>query len=210
MVLARVLARWLRVLTSYAGQPKLTMITFETVLKQLRTWRGCLKSQIDDWQIALIYKKYRHKKMTKNKEDDDVWSLEDDEYSLEFTLIGVLGWKDSYSTLIEISLPIILYLFYTWSAILHSPRKVVCTLFQNLHFYSRDLQAEFYPFTLSILRVAYDQVWYKRSLLYNSNFFKSNGSASLFGEAQLDNTKLRSFYQIYQRRFLDNDKFCIN
>ena len=28
-------------------------------------------------------------------------------------LIGVLGWKDSYSTSIEISLPIILYLYST-------------------------------------------------------------------------------------------------
>ena len=70
---------------SYMGWPNLTMITFEMVLKQLKTWRGCFKSQIDDWQIALIHKKYKHEKITRDKEDDDIWSLEGDKYSLEFT-----------------------------------------------------------------------------------------------------------------------------
>ena len=33
---------------------------------------------------------------------------------------------------------------------------------------------------LTISRVARDQVWYERSLFYNSNFSIPNGSASLF------------------------------
>ena len=37
------------------------------------------------WE-TLIHKIYWHMRMTKDKEDDDIWSLEDDEYSLEFTL----------------------------------------------------------------------------------------------------------------------------
>ena len=47
--------------------------------------------------------------MIKDKEDDDVWNLKDDEHSLKF---GVLEWKNSHSTLIEISLPITLYLYF--------------------------------------------------------------------------------------------------
>ena len=39
---------------------------------------------------------------------------------------------------------------------------------------------------LTIPGVARDQVWYKRPPFYNSNFSKPNGSASPFGEAQLD------------------------
>ena len=31
-----------------------------------------LESQIDNWQITLIYKKYKHKRMTKDKDDDDI------------------------------------------------------------------------------------------------------------------------------------------
>ena len=46
---------------------------------------GSFESQIGDWQIALIHKKFRHKKMTRDKEDDDVWALEDNKRSLEFT-----------------------------------------------------------------------------------------------------------------------------
>ena len=55
-----------------------------TILEQLKTWRGYLESQIDNQQTALIHKKYRYKRMMRDKEDDDIWSLEDDEYSLEF------------------------------------------------------------------------------------------------------------------------------
>ena len=44
-----------------------------------------------------------------DEKDDDVWGLKDDEHSLEF---GVLGWKDFYNTLIEISLLIILHLHF--------------------------------------------------------------------------------------------------
>ena len=39
---------------------------------------------------------------------------------------------------------------------------------------------------LSIPGVSRDQVWYEQPPFYNSNFAKLNGSASLFGEAQLD------------------------
>ena len=56
-------------------------------------------------------------------------------------LIGVLGWKDSHNTLIEINLPIILYLYSRW------PFK-------------------FYLFMLSILKVACNQIWYVRPLFY--------------------------------------------
>ena len=45
---------------------------------------------------------------------------------------------------------------------------------------------------LSIPGVARDQVWYEQPPFYNSNFSKPNRSASLFGEAQLEDTKLRS------------------
>ena len=33
---------------------------------------------------ALIHRTYRLERMTKDKKDDDVWGLKDDEYSLEF------------------------------------------------------------------------------------------------------------------------------
>ena len=33
---------------------------------------------------ALIYKKYKYKRMTRDEEDDDVWNLKDDECSLKF------------------------------------------------------------------------------------------------------------------------------
>ena len=36
------------------------------------------------------------------------------------------------------------------------------------------------------------KIWYERPPFYNSNFSIPNGSASPFGEAQLDDTKLRS------------------
>ena len=42
------------------------------------------ESQIGDWRTALIYKKYRHERMARIEEDDDVWSLEDDEW--KFTI----------------------------------------------------------------------------------------------------------------------------
>ena len=35
-------------------------------------------------RTTLIYEKNKHEKMTKNKEDDNVSSLEDNEWSLEF------------------------------------------------------------------------------------------------------------------------------
>ena len=31
-----------------------------------------LESQINDWQITLIHRKYRHKKIMKDKEDNDI------------------------------------------------------------------------------------------------------------------------------------------
>ena len=48
------------------------------------------------------------------------------------------------------------------------------------------LTTEFHPFMLSISGVAREQVWYKRPPFYNSNFSIPNGSASPFGEAQLE------------------------
>ena len=39
---ARVVARWLEVLASYAGQSNLTVITSGTILERLRTWRVVL------------------------------------------------------------------------------------------------------------------------------------------------------------------------
>ena len=47
-------------------------------------------------------------------------------------------WKDSHSTLIEISLPIILHLHFAWPEFLHSLRQVVCTSFRNSPFCSYD------------------------------------------------------------------------
>ena len=46
-------------------------------------------------------------------------------------LIGVLEWKNSHSTLIKISLPIILYLHFTWLKFLYSLRKVICIPLQE-------------------------------------------------------------------------------
>ena len=40
------------------------------------------------WE-TLIKKIYKHERMIKDKEDDDVWAMEDDEYSLEF----ILDWS---------------------------------------------------------------------------------------------------------------------
>ena len=63
---------------------------------------------------------------------------------------------------------------------------------------------------LSIPGVARDQVWYERPPFYNSNFSKPNESASPFGEAQLDDTKLRNFRQVHRKRASDDDKFCMD
>ena len=53
--------------------------------------------------------------MTKDKKDDNVWGLKDNECSLEFILwFEVLRWKDFGRTLMEISLPITLYLHFTY------------------------------------------------------------------------------------------------
>ena len=113
--------------------------------------------------------------------------------------------------MIEISLPIILYLHFTRdpnSSILWE--KSFAHLLRNLHFCPRDLWAELHPFTTSIPKVACDQVWYERPLFYNSNFSIPNGLASPFGKAQLDDTKLRSFRQVQRGRPLDDDKFCMD
>ena len=61
--------------------------------------------------------------------------------------------------------------------------KSFVQLFKIPHFCVRDLWAEFYLFTLSISRVACDQVWYKQSSFYKSNFSKPNELVNLFGEA---------------------------
>ena len=74
--------------------------------------KNSFESQIGDWRIALIYRKYKHERVTRDKEEDDIWSLKDDESSLEFTFDGVLRWKDFHKTSIEISLPIILHLYF--------------------------------------------------------------------------------------------------
>ena len=72
-------------------------------------------------------------------------------------------------------------------------RKVICTPFRDSALLSAwPPTIWLHPFTLSIPKVARDQVWYKQPLFYNSNFSIPNGSASPFGEAQLDDTKLRS------------------
>ena len=92
----------------------------------------------------------------------------------------------------EISLPIILYLHSMWLKSSPSEKSRLHTFSGFRTFASHNLWAELYLFTLSIPRVARDQVWYERPSFYNSNFSKPNGSASLFGEAQLDNTKLRN------------------
>ena len=44
-----------------------------------------LELQIGDWLGSFDPKNVFAWKMTKDKEDDDVWGLEDDEHSLEFT-----------------------------------------------------------------------------------------------------------------------------
>ena len=80
---------------------------------------------------------YRYERITWNEEDDNIWGLKNDKRSLP--LIRVLGWKDSHSTSIEISLPIILHLYFMWSAFLYSLKKFVCIPFRNLDFYLRDL-----------------------------------------------------------------------
>ena len=53
--------------------------------------------------------------MTRNKKDNNVWGLKDDECCLEFTLqFGVLRSKDFHKTSIETSLFITLYLYFTY------------------------------------------------------------------------------------------------
>ena len=43
-----------------------------------------LESQIDDRQTSFDPKNVQTWKMTRDKEDDDVWGLKDDKHSLEF------------------------------------------------------------------------------------------------------------------------------
>ena len=56
---------------------------------------------------------YRHKRMMRDEEDDDISGVKNDKCDLEFTLwFEVLRWKNFHKALIEISLPIILYLHF--------------------------------------------------------------------------------------------------
>ena len=111
-------------------------------------------------------------------------------------MIGVLGWKDFYSTLIQISLLIILYLHFTWLESSASEKSCLHTFsgFRTLSTWHPT--TELHPFTLSIPGVAHDQVWYKRPPFYNSNFSTPNGLASLFGEAQLKHFKTPQRWQL--------------
>ena len=80
-------------------------------------------------------------------------------------LIGVLGLKDFYNTLIEL----IHLLSYTYiSRNLNPPllKKVVCIPFQDSPLLFM-WPPELHLFTLSILRVARNQVWYKLLFFYN-------------------------------------------
>ena len=47
--------------------------------------KDCLSPGYVIGGTALIHRKYKHEKMTRDEKDDNVWSLEDDKYSLEFT-----------------------------------------------------------------------------------------------------------------------------
>ena len=78
-----------------------------------------------------------------------------------------------------------IWIFLLWE-------KSFTHLFRIPHFYSRDLWIELYLFTLSILGVARDQVWYKLPPFSNSNFSIPNELASLFREAQLDDFELHN------------------
>ena len=46
---------------------------------------GYLEFQIGDWQTNFDLKNIQIWKMTKDEEDDDIWGLKDNKYSLEFT-----------------------------------------------------------------------------------------------------------------------------
>ena len=47
------------------------------------------------------------------------------------------------------------------------------------------------PSALKVVMIG-DQLTYLKVAFYNSNYFKPNGSASVFGKTRLNNTKLRS------------------
>ena len=69
---ARVIARWLEVLASYAGRPNLTVITSRMVLERLGAWQFTVSSkQVISWE-TLIYRTYWYEKMTRDEEDDNV------------------------------------------------------------------------------------------------------------------------------------------
>lgn len=53
-------------------------------------------------------------------------------------LIKLIEWNNFDKTLIQISLPIILYPFYIWSTIFYLLKKIVYIFFQDLHICSYD------------------------------------------------------------------------
>ena len=96
-------------------------------------------------------------------------------------LIRILRWDNSYKTLIEISLPIILYLHF-----IHNMNSSIS--YKNLFAYLLRIRTfvhmitsqTFYPIMLCIPRELHDKVWYKQLLFYKSNFSIPNRSASPF------------------------------
>ena len=74
-----------RILASYTKQSNLTLHvwnSFETIEGSIK---DCLGPRYVIGETTLIYRKYKHEKISKNKEDNDVWILDNNEYSLEFT-----------------------------------------------------------------------------------------------------------------------------
>ena len=97
-----------------------------------------------------------------------------------YLLIGVLEWKNSHSTLIEISLPIILYLYFTWPEFLPISilwERSFAHLLGICIFCSRDLylrhsiRSRWASLESHVTKswgdvTLRDQVWYGRSLFY--------------------------------------------
>ena len=81
---ARVVARWLMVLASYVGQPNLKLITFGMVLGTIEGLVVYLKTQIGDRLPSLDSKNIQTWRMIRDKKDNDVCNLGDDELSLKF------------------------------------------------------------------------------------------------------------------------------
>ena len=85
-----------------------------------------LELQIDDWLRSLHPKNIQT--WENGKGQWRWWCIRSGQWWIQsrvYLVIGVLRWKDFHSNLIEISLPIFLYLHFTWSEFLSTfiPRE---------------------------------------------------------------------------------------